>query len=733
MMLRRLFFVFTIIAVLTILVQGGDSQVGRAASPVIVEGTFNVLWGDGVPGSGETRTSYFLSTIQDDSIQLSLNENSLMSMGGPMGLNQKRVVVQGTWLVAGAFLQVQSITLDHGLSAIPQAVIGHQPWVSIMCKFADVAAEPRNLAYFQGMYSANYPGLDHFWRQNSYELVDLVGSGAYGWFTLPHVRTYYLPNGNLDWWTAAADCTAAANSSVDFTPYVGLNLMFNADLDCCAWGGTWYACLDGICKNWRTTWEPPWGYESTGVIAHETGHGFGLPHSSGDYGAVYDNQWDVMSDFWSNFYRGGYDLTYGTLGQHTISYHKDILGWIDPAQMLIAEVGTISTITLERIALPQTTNFLGARVLIDDSPNHFFTVEARKFAGYDTWLPGEAVIIHEVVLGRGEPAHVVDIDGNGNTGDEGAMWRSGETFISSANGIAVKVDSVTPTGFIVTIRNRFTQMTAVEITGAEQGNIIDSIPFTATVSPSDATIPITYTWEATGLPSVIQVGDTVDQVEFTWDEIGTKAITVTASNAGGMVVDTHLITIANTMPIVTLSGPSESSVGDVNVFTATVSPVDVPQPITYTWQASGQLPIIHTTGLIDTVDYVWDDPGTQVITVTATNIHGSTVDTISLPVRMPPDNVRVSGPETGEVQSSYTFTALINPITTTIPITYVWTIDGHSVITHTAGVSDTLYYNWDYPGPHQLAVSASNPAGSVVDSWSITIYVKVFVPISLRN
>jgi hypothetical protein len=647
------------------------------------------------------------------------------------------------------------------------------------------------------------------------------------------------------------------------------------------------------------------------VIAHETGHGFGLPHSSGDYGAVYDNQWDVMSDFWSNIYRGGYDLTYGTLGQHTISYHKDILGWIDPAQMFIAEVGTISHITLERIALPQTTKYLGARVLIDDSPNHFFTVEARRFAGYDSWLPGEAVIIHEVELGRGEPAHVVDIDGNGNTGDEGAMWRPGETFISSANGIAVKVDSSTSTGFVVTIRNHYTQMTAVEITGAEQGNIVDSIPFTATVSPVDATtpitytweatdlppviqigdtvdhveftweeigtkvitvtasnaggtvvdtqlieidstvpvvslsgpaassvgvvnvftatvvptdvnqpitytwqasgqqpvthttglidtvnyvwddpgtqvitvtaqniqgsttdsyllqvlmppvdlevsgpdmgdvlgsysftatvspsnttVPITYTWEATDLPPVIQIGDTVDHVEFTWEEIGTKAITVTAANAGGTVVDTHLINIGKKVPIVTLSGPSESSVGDVNVFTATVVPTDVTQPISYTWQASGQTSITHTTGLSDTVSYVWDSPGTQVITVTAMNIHGSTIDTIWLPVRMPPVNIKISGPDMGDVRDSYTFTATVNPITTTVPITYVWTADEQLTITHTAGISDTVTFNWDSPGLYQIMVLATNPAGSVVDTWSIAIYVRNFLPISLRN
>jgi hypothetical protein len=137
----------------------------------------------------------------------------------------------------------------------------------------------------------------------------------------------------MNWEAAAQDCTGVANPTVNFSPYIGINLMFNDVLDCCAWGGGWYGCLDGICKVWSMTWEPPWGYENVGVIAHETGHGFGLPHSSGNYGQTYDNQWDLMSDLWSPCGRGATDPVYGCLGQHTISYHKDLLGWIEPAQM----------------------------------------------------------------------------------------------------------------------------------------------------------------------------------------------------------------------------------------------------------------------------------------------------------------------------------------------------------------------------------------------------------------
>ena len=276
-------------------------------------------------------------------------------------------------------------------------------------------------------------------------------------------------------------------------------------------------------------------------------------------------------------------------------------------------------------------------------------------------------------------------------------------------------------------------MEDVEITGIEQGYIGESIPFTATISPVDATTPITYTWEATGLPPVQHVGDGTDTIEFAWDEIGTKIITVTAANAGGILVDTHTIDIEEKVPIVSISGPTESLIGNLNVFTATVLPTDVVLPITYTWQASGQFPITNTTGLSDMVSFTWDMPGTQVITVTAENIVGSTTDTFALPVRVAPSNLEVTGPDVGGVNTSYIFTAIVSPITTTVPITYVWTVDGQITITDTVGIIDSVSLSWDQPGLHQISVLATNQAGQVIDTWTTTLYFRSFLPISMRH
>lgn len=117
--------------------------------------------------------------------------------------------------------------------------------------------------------------------------------------------------------------------------------------------------------------------------------------------------------------------------------------------------GQTATIDLERQASPLSgSNDLLATVPI--AAGRFYTVEARCFAGYDTAIPGEAVLINEVdtvTPGRDNPAHVVDADGNGNVNDAGAMWTVGETFSDATNDIRVTVVSASASGYRVTITN----------------------------------------------------------------------------------------------------------------------------------------------------------------------------------------------------------------------------------------------------------------------------------------
>ena len=260
--------------------------------------------------------------------------------------------------------------------------------------------------------------LDDYWREVSYNNISLTGSASAGeWMTLPQPKSYYVRDINgdgkteLDLTRAANDCTNVWDPTVNFANFVGVNLLFNdtfGDQDASLGGSTTALTRDGVTKSWRATWMPVWG-DYPSIYCHEMGHGFGFPHSSGPYGQIYDSKWDVMSF---------------VQGEHTISYHKDLDGWIPASRILQMNGAGSSVITLDRLAQPTTaTNYLMAKIPIKGSLQHFYTVEARRQVGYDITIPGNAVIINEVLTTRTEPAHVVDVDNHGNPNDAAIMRR----------------------------------------------------------------------------------------------------------------------------------------------------------------------------------------------------------------------------------------------------------------------------------------------------------------------
>jgi hypothetical protein len=84
----------------------------------------------------------------------------------------------------------------------------------------------------------------------------------------------------------------------------------------------------------------------------------------------------------------------------------------------------------------------------------------------------------------------------------------------------------------------------VSITGAVSGSIDTPTSFVAWASLPTATLPITYTWEASEQPPVVHADrGLVDGLDLTWNVTGTKVITVTAENCGATVSDTHSITV----------------------------------------------------------------------------------------------------------------------------------------------------------------------------------------------
>lgn len=451
-------------------VAGAPARRSRPAPPpppttAGLSGWFSLLWQD--PAPGEAALPGPIPLLTDDqgrAHRLVFPEGLAEKLGGIQSLDQHRFTVQGAWvdrpgdaITVNGMQEVALPFRDETLSAAGMVAPVVKPYALILCRFSDTTGvTPHPPSWYAGLMSDAFPGATHFWQEASYGNVVFTGSTVFGWYNLPRPRSYYLNSSGtlMDTQRVLNDALAVANPDVNFADFAGMNIFLNDNLGGAAYGTSgMYASLDGVTRTWGVTWLPLWGH-NPGILGHEMGHSLGLPHSSGPYKETYDSRWDVMSG-------GAYgnsktaDAVYGTTPTHPIAWHKDKLGFIPAKRKLIAKPGTDTTIHLTRLSQPPSEDdYLMAQIFIGGWGSRFYTVELRQLSGYDAvgGLPGEAVVIHKVDSTLSDRnAQVVDADGNGNTNDEGAMWKPGETFQDSANGITIAVESATATGMSVKI------------------------------------------------------------------------------------------------------------------------------------------------------------------------------------------------------------------------------------------------------------------------------------------
>jgi M6 family metalloprotease-like protein len=459
---------------------------GRSGpSPLI--GRLELAWGDPGPAAkaaGVVDTEFRVTLVTDDGGRHPIDpDQALRAAEDLYALFGRRVAVStvptvakrggaGVPVVDAAFVEaafVDAIVPIDDLSPskageIVPKIAGVTVWATLMCKFSDIATEQKAQSFFQSQYGAAIGQLDHYWQEVSYGQINLAGSAAYGWATLPQPRSYYVTKDEstgkdkADLTKLFEDCIAAHDPNVNFAANGGLqgvNMMFNGDLDGFAWGGSRCAALDGVNKCWSTTWNPPWSFNNLAPLSHEMGHAYGLPHAnnSDNDSDTYDNPWDVMSDSWNN---GVSNATYGTLPKHINIYSRNRLGWVAAARKRTITAGTgARSVTLDRASLPGSVNTQMLTLNYPDQSTRYYTVEVRKRTGnYENRLAGDAVIIHEVQAGRASPAWSQDADTPpaNRANNEGSMFKVGETWVSPDYAFRVKVDAATTDGFVVTVR-----------------------------------------------------------------------------------------------------------------------------------------------------------------------------------------------------------------------------------------------------------------------------------------
>src|SRR5690606_13174014 len=120
----------------------------------------------------------------------------------------------------------------------------------------------------------------------------------------------------------------------------------------------------------------------------------------------------------------------------------------------------------------------------------------------------------------------------------------------------------------------------VGIRGPTTGRMSNQVLFTADALPMTATLPISYTWQASEQTPVAGTGGLSNTVGFVWTTPGTKTITVTAHNVAGTASTIHQIAVQPT-PLggVALSGPVRGMSGGADVFEATAYPAQATLPV----------------------------------------------------------------------------------------------------------------------------------------------------------
>jgi len=173
---------------------------------------------------------------------------------------------------------------------------------------------------------------------------------------------------------------------------------------------------------------------------------------------------------------------------------------------------------------------------------------------------------------------------------------------------------------------------------------------------------------------------------------------------------------------VSIQGPLTGTTTTPYTFTATVNPIMATTPVTYIWQATGQSPVTHASGLSDTLAFAWSAGGAQAITVTATNVANAVTETHTMTIGAPPgcshplSRVDILGATSGYTGTLYTFTSIITPSDATTPVIYTWSpapVNGQG----TAGA----VYQWATPGVYTLTLTAENCGGVVTDTHAVVI------------
>ena len=192
-------------AVLLVAMVGGMGLSGPDAASVAeaqssqdaqeqLSGIFAARYGDALEEDsgaehlhGVHKVEYVLTDARGQETELQMKEEAAEPEGGTLELVGERVTVEGTNTSGGEVkveeIQQQPTSAETSAFEAEAAVTGPKPAATILCRFADSAGTtPHSPSWFDTLVSGtSKPGIDHFWREVSYNNINLSGSQVFGW------------------------------------------------------------------------------------------------------------------------------------------------------------------------------------------------------------------------------------------------------------------------------------------------------------------------------------------------------------------------------------------------------------------------------------------------------------------------------------------------------------------------------------------------------------------------